>query len=43
MMAAGKTGDGGRYRTNVRADRGFCRVDARAEFVGIRRAHSVIQ
>jgi hypothetical protein len=35
MMAKGETGDGGRCRTNARADRGLCRADARAAFVGI--------
>ena len=43
MMAASETGDGGCYRTNARTDRGLCRADARAAFVGIRRAHSVIR
>ena len=30
------TGDGGYCRTNARVDRGLCRADARAVFVGIR-------
>ena len=30
-----ETSDGGHCRTNVRVDRGFCRADARAAFVGI--------
>ena len=31
-----ETGYRGHCRTNARADRSFCRVDARAAFVGIR-------
>jgi hypothetical protein len=42
-QGGGKTGDGGYCRTNARADRGLCRADARAAFVGIQRAHSVIR
>ena len=39
----GETSDGSRCKTNVRVDRGLCRVDARVVFVSIRRAYLVIR
>ena len=43
MIVQGKTGNAGHCKTNARVDRDLCRVDARAAFVGIWRANSVIR